>query len=592
MLTKRTIKAHHHSDIKLPVKFKITFNKPPSDTKNHEVTCRLILHEELQETAPLIFVHTKPNSQWVTFACQYKDLTKDSRLEITMGDLMTSTPLFNAEDLLVTDSHSIQDSGGHRIEVSSPPFRNPIIFREKSYSRSMIIHKDHRIYKVHDPNVPQQANPIAMMRKTLDAKQAHATEIKSETKEVIQQNRLLEYIQKKELGIVPPTATPLSLFAQFSRHMTAATFFYWYLLIQNIPLAKEFETKAVPQTMLKAFHHQRLFVTAIANATKQSQSVPRMAVLLDQDKMLRQITEPFPHPVRPDILITGINPHRCSIFKSERKPRLISFTTNSSAEFKAIYKSGDDLRQDQMIVQVITLMDSILRDNGLDLSLAKYHVLPTSETDGFVEFVSNSSTLSDILGKDKSISAFLKKHNTGLRPYLNALDTFVNSAAGYSLITYLLGIGDRHLENILITQSGQFFHIDFGFIFGIEPKGKKILSPQVRVTPEMLEVMGARFHHVFKKHVATAFFLLRKEIELILRLIPPSAHEFVNQRFHMDKTEEQAITIILDSMSEAADSFLPKVIDLSHDLASKMKHTPTDEKTERLPDKMLIKFGN
>ena len=101
------------------------------------------------------------------------------------------------------------------------------------------------------------------------------------------------------------------------------------------------------------------------------------------------------------------------------------------------------MRQDQLILQIITLMDRILQQENLDLKLTPYRVLATSSKHGFVQFV-ESSAIAEILNKEGSIQNFFRKHNPCENgPYgiqSDVMDNYVKSCAGYCVITYLLGM--------------------------------------------------------------------------------------------------------------------------------------------------------
>ncbi len=100
-------------------------------------------------------------------------------------------------------------------------------------------------------------------------------------------------------------------------------------------------------------------------------------------------------------------------------------------------------------------MDQLLRRENLDLRLTPYRVLATSSKHGMVEFV-DAYAIAEILSSEGSILSFFRKHNPlESGPHgvsAECMDTYVKSCAGYCVITYLLGVGDRHLDNLMLTR--------------------------------------------------------------------------------------------------------------------------------------------
>lgn len=107
----------------------------------------------------------------------------------------------------------------------------------------------------------------------------------------------------------------------------------------------------------------------------------------------------LPFPLDPDVQIKGIISEKANLFKSALMPSKLHFVTVDNMEYVAIFKYGDDLRQDQLILQMITLMDKLLRKENLDLKLTPYRVLATSTKHGFLQFI-DSVTVAEALASE------------------------------------------------------------------------------------------------------------------------------------------------------------------------------------------------
>lgn len=189
-------------------------------------------------------------------------------------------------------------------------------------------------------------------------------------------------------------------------------------------------------------------------------------------------------------------------------------------EVQVLFKN-EDLRKDKIIINLIRLTHLILkREEGLDLGLITYEVCPTSTSCGVLEMVPRCRTLYDI--KERmvlSINNFIDSHSDDI-PVQTLRHRFVRSCAGYCVITYLLGIGDRHLDNIMITEDGYIFHIDYGFVLGADPKPMTV--PTMRLTTEMVEAMGgtdSKYYREFMEISNKVYNCLRRHVGLFINML-------------------------------------------------------------------------
>lgn len=402
------------------------------------------------------------------------------------------------------------------------------------------------------------------------------------------------------------------LIGRATRNNILGNYFFWYVNVE----AQETGAPEIFKTVLEQFKNSlkqndpeqlkiiEKQVRLINQLLKVAQSVKAMkevrqkkveflkAYLADPRHGLLHF-DPIPLPLDPSVIVNGCVPDDCAVFKSSLSPLKLTFKVaqESSQEgqtqdtYSIIFKSGDDLRQDQLVIQIIIVMDQLLRNENIDLKLTPYRILATGPRDGALQFVPNE-TLANVLSEyNGGILAYLQAHNpdpsTPLGVTAKAMDTYVRSCAGYCVITYLLGVGDRHLDNLLICPDGHFFHADFGYILGHDPKP---FPPMMKLPIQIVDGMGganSENYTKFRSLCFTTFTTLRKSANLILNLFALMSHSTipdimsmsgtgtakVEEKFCLEMSEEEAIVYFQNLINDSVNAFLPMVIDRLHNLA-------------------------
>ncbi|EPQ29592.1 uncharacterized protein PFL1_02811 [Pseudozyma flocculosa PF-1] len=204
--------------------------------------------------------------------------------------------------------------------------------------------------------------------------------------------------------------------------------------------------------------------------------------------------------------------------------------------FSVIVKTGADLRQEQLAVQLINEFGRIWKETGSRCWVRYFRILATSESSGLMETITDAVSIHSVkkeayarhTGDEKLSNYTLYDHflNTYGEPssakFNKARDRFLESLAAYSIISYLLQIKDRHNGNILIDGEGHLIHIDFGFMLGISPGGVGFEAAPFKMPQEYIDILGGlespKFEE-FKQLMRSGFRDVRKHAERIIMLI-------------------------------------------------------------------------
>ncbi|KAF8350695.1 kinase-like protein [Amanita rubescens] len=211
-----------------------------------------------------------------------------------------------------------------------------------------------------------------------------------------------------------------------------------------------------------------------------------------------------------------------------------------------IVKTGGDLRQEQLAVQLIQEFQRIWEDEKCGCWVRHFNILITGGTSGLVETITDAVSVHSIKKAEyaRRLAEGTFRHITLLdhfkstygdissAKFVRAQRNFAKSLAGYSIIAYLLQIKDRHNGNILLDREGHLIHIDFGFMLSNTPGNIGFEAAPFKFPFEYLEVLGGtgsapylEFRRLFRE----GFEAARKHCDRIINSALPCFAAFGEQ---------------------------------------------------------------
>lgn len=242
-------------------------------------------------------------------------------------------------------------------------------------------------------------------------------------------------------------------------------------------------------------------------------------------------------PFHTHMQCTRVHYDRIRVKRSATRPTLVPMQFEGGGEIRevALLYKREDLRGDVVVMQVIRYMDRVLRqEERLELGIVTYEVIPMGSDAGIIEIVESARTLYEIRHtQNQSLLNYLLECNAHMTVE-EVRSRFVKSTAAYCVITFLLGVGDRHLENIMLTRDARLFHIDYGFLLGTDPK--PMAAPVMRISQDMVDAIGgigSESYREFQRLCTQIYNCLRRHVQEIAAMLWPLAQLGVCTEEHL-----------------------------------------------------------
>ena len=262
------------------------------------------------------------------------------------------------------------------------------------------------------------------------------------------------------------------------------------------------------------------------------------------------------------------------ILQTKYHPRKITMIGTNDKEYLYLLKGHEDLRQDEKVTQIFNLVNLIMSKEktnyNLDLLIMVYSVIPLSNKSGLIGWVHDCDSLdklikeyrkntkkilnierntlltnnpvyeSSILSRKVETFEYVINHtkDSDLRHiiWLKSQDceswfirttNYSRSLAVMSMVGYILGLGDRYLNNILMNRkTGKIVHIDFSECFEVSMKRDKYPDRvPFRLTRMLVRALGiSGVEGLFRLTCEKTMLLLRNNRDSLLAILSALVH--------------------------------------------------------------------
>ncbi|BGP15830.1 hypothetical protein JCM10213_005686 [Rhodosporidiobolus nylandii] len=274
------------------------------------------------------------------------------------------------------------------------------------------------------------------------------------------------------------------------------------------------------------------------------------------------------------IRIASFGPN-LEVFTSKQRPRKLRVHGSDGVEYNFLLKGHEDLRQDERVMQLFGLVNTLLQKDPetfkRHLTIVKYPVIPLSPNSGLLGWVNSTDTLHVLIknyrdsrkillniehrlilqmapdfdhlmqiqklevfeyaldnttGQDFYRVMWLKSRNS--EAWLDRRSNYCRTLAVMSMVGHILGLGDRHPSNLLMDRvSGRIVHVDFGDCFEVamqrEKHPEKVPFRLTRMLTSAMEVSG--IEGTFKITCQHTMRVLRENKESIIAVLEAFVHD-------------------------------------------------------------------